>query len=294
MFERAKYKDVDGSNWLTLKDPVATKKYDGANFWATLSEDGSLSFISRRESVHGGYPDRTSQLPQLTDKKYPSLAGHVYNVELIHTGFDKNTPEDHRLVSGILNSLKPRAIETQEKTGPVRAVIHNVVNPTFNTYAEKLVHIKGVEKLMGKPDLIFAAPHVTGHSNIHALIQHTKDTDQEGVIITSLTKPEAENTRFKIKHKKMFNLRVVKIIQEIDKDGNPKPSMGALEVVDASGRAMARVGTGFNRRERIDAFEHPENWLQKLIQVESMGLAKDSLRMPVYNGDADGELDLVT
>lgn len=289
MHQRAKYKETTPTDWLNIENPVGTHKYDGANFWMSVAKDGSFSFISRRESVKGGYPDRTSQLPHLTDTKHPELAGHVYNVELIHTGFNKTAPESHRMLSGILNSLPPRSIETQQRAGPVRAVLHNVVNPVFATYKDKLAHMKKVEAIIGKPDLIFAAtPHV-GKDAIHSLIRATKAHDQEGVVVTSLTRHESDNPRFKIKHKLTYNLKVTKVLPEFDKYGNQKVgSMGALEVSDASGRVVAKVGTGFSRLQR-----QATDWLGKLIQVETMGMANTMLRMPVYNGDADGDIDLV-
>ena len=293
MYSRSKYKDIDETSWMSIRNPVATIKYDGANFFMPVSSDGSLSFISRRPSVKGGYPDRTLQLPQLTDKKYPELAGHVYNVELIHTGFNKANVESHRIVSGILNSLPARSIDTQNKIGPVRAVLHNVINPDFPTYKDKMDHLKRVESFVGKPDLIYAAKTYSNPSDIHSLIRSTKAGGQEGVIITSLTEPEDVNVRYKVKHKEHYNLKITDIIQEIDKDGNPKQSMGAVVVCDASGRQVAKVGSGFSRNERIDAWNNPKDWIGRLIQVETMGLAHKMLRMPIYNGDADGDIDTV-
>lgn len=293
MYTRAKYKDSNDLTWTAIRDPVGTIKYDGANFWMPVSEDGSLSFISRRPSVKGGFPNRTPALPHLTTTKHPEFAGHIYNVELIHTGFDKNNVDSHRTVSGILNSLPERAINTQKVLGPIRAVIHNVINPEFGTYKDKLEHLKHVEERIGKPDLIYSPPTFTGHSAISDLINSTRQRKQEGVIITSLSTPESHNPRVKIKHKITYNLRVSRILQEFDKNGSPKESMGSLEVVDATGRVVANVGSGFSRAQRLDAWNNKEEWLGKLIQVETMGLARNLLRMPIYNGDADGDLDTV-
>ena len=296
MFERAKYKEHSENSrqdWRALRNPAGTIKYDGANYWMPVSEDGSLSFISRRESVKGGFPDRTASLPHITSSKLPKYAGHTYNVELIHTGDIKHNVESHRVVSGILNSLSPRAIETQSKIGPVRVVLHNVVNPVFNFYRDKLIHLKEVEKAFNKPDLLWAAEPYTTHESIQGLIDATKFRGQEGVIVTSLTDPEYSNTRIKIKHKVLHNLRISKILQEYDRNGKPKDSMGSVEVQDASGRVVGNVGSGFTRDNRIDAWKNPNNWIGKIIQVESMGMAKNLLRMPIYNGDADGEVDLI-
>lgn len=294
MYPRAKYKEVTDNSWKDIKDPIASAKLDGANFFVPVSADGSLSFISRRPSVKGGFPDRTASLPHLTDKKYPELAGQVFNVELIHTGFNKSNPESHRILSGILNSLPPRAIETQSKIGQVRAVIHNVLNPTFKTYEEKLEHMKGVERIIQKPDFFYVVPHVKGHTEIQRLIDKTKANNQEGVIITSLSQPEGDtNPRVKIKHKILNNVVVLGIERATSIHGEPKDEMGALIIGDATGKRVGKVGTGFSRNERVEAFKRPDLWVGRHIQVESLGWASNALRMAVYNGDADGDLDVI-
>jgi len=288
MYERAKYKEAPDRP--IRQTDVGSIKYDGANYFVPIDEKGGLRFFSRRESVKGGFPERTASLPHLTDSLLPEFAGHVYNVELIHTGHDKNSVESHSMVSGILNSLPPRAIATQEALGPVRMVIHNVVNPVFGTYEQALEQMRKFERALGKPNLAFVAPTVRGPEAIAKLIDHTRAAGREGVIITPLHEPEPA-TRIKIKHKITHNLRVASITQLIDKTGHPKPMMGSLVCVDGLGRNVADVGTGFSRDQRIDAYLHPDNWVGKPIQVESMGLARSKLRMPVYNGDADGEVD---
>ena len=294
MFDRAKYKEIEDESWRKIPNPLGSKKLDGANFFAVFSADGSPSFISRRPSVKGGYPDRTASLPHLTDKKYPELAGITLNGELIHTGFNKLNEEKHNVLSGILNSLPPRAIETQAKLGPARYALHNVLNPTFNTYGEKLEFMKHVEKVIGKPDVFFVVPHHEGHEAIDRLITKTRNDGSEGVIVTSKTLPEGkENPRFKIKHKLLYNVQVIGTIRAVDISGNPKDEMGALQIADATGKPVGKVGTGFSRNERIDAFKNPSSWVGRHIQVQTLGMASNALRMPVYNGDADGDLDMI-
>lgn len=295
MYARQPYKSHIEKDWTQIKDPVATKKYDGANFNMEVQYDGSLKFYSRRPSVKGGFPERSDKLPHLTDKKFPELAGHVYTVELIHTGHSKSNKESHPKVSGLLNSLPPKSIAEQKASGPIRAVLLDVINPPLPTYRAKLLQMKHVENLFAKPDLLFVpTPEIT-KEGIVKLINKTKSGREEGVIITSLDTPESMNPRIKLKHKDTYNLRVAKIIQEYDIKGNPKPSMGALSLVDRSGREVANVGTGFSAELRKEIWDNPDEWMGKLIQVETMGLAKQEgrLRAPVYNGDADGDIDLV-
>lgn len=293
MFQRSKYKDLPPGQLPNDPDLVGTEKFDGASFFVPVASDGSLRFFSRRPSVKGGFPDRTESLPHLTAKKLPQYAGNVYNVELIHTGHHKDAPESHRMVSGILNSLSPRAVVTQAATGPIRAVLHNVINPELPTFGDKLKHMKEVEEAFGNPDVFFVVKHVEGPKAIQQLAAQTKAAGREGVIVTSSTESENTNVRWKIKHKIQHNLRVVRVLQEFDKDGKPKPSMGSLVCEDANGKEVAQVGSGFSKAQRADAWENPKDWIGKPIQVESMGLAVGKLRMPIYNGDADGELDAV-
>lgn len=153
--------------------------------------------------------------------------------------------------------------------------------------------MKKFEQLAKRPDILFVPTTHHGHEAVEALIKKTKERGEEGVIVASLNAPEP-GPRFKIKHKLTYNLTVVGIVQEIDKNGRLKPSMGALIVADASGKVVGKVGTGFSRDQRIDAWENQSSWLGKAVQVSSMGFAVNALRMPVYNGDADGDIDTVS
>lgn len=295
MFQRAKYLPEVHTDWASIPDPVGIIKYDGGNYFVRVESDGSLRYFSRRPSVRGGFPERTTQLPHLTDTKLPQYAGNVYNVELIHTGHDKNNVESHPAVSGILNSLPGRAIETQKTNGPVRAVLLDSIAPALPTFGAKLVHLKEVEKAFGKPDVLFVPEVHVGIPSIRKLIDRTKNQRREGAIVVSLTRPETANPRTKIKHKLLYNLRISKILQEFDIYGKPKESMGAVEVEDATGRVVANVGSGWDAATRKDVWLHPEKWMHELIQVETLGLLKPGgrLRSPIYNGVADGDVDIV-
>jgi hypothetical protein len=223
-------------------------------------------------------------------KKY---AGNVINVELIHTGSQDADKDSHRTVSGILNSLGPRAAETQRLLGPVRAKMFDVISPSFGTYKEKLEHMRGLEKVIGKPEILSTVKIYEPHE-IDTLLQKTKDQKLEGAVFTSLTKPEEQNPRLKLVHRVMHNLKVSRLIQEIDTNGNLKPSMGAAGVVDATGREVAAVGSGWTKKEREEYWKDPSLILGELIQVESRGISANRLRAPVYNGIADGSIDTIS
>lgn len=207
MYERHKYSD-DLSKMDKLQNPVATKKWDGANYFMAIDSEGKPSFVSRRESVKGGYPDRTSKVPHLADIRLPEFKNHVFNVELIHTGNSKDNQESHPTVSGILNSLAPRAVEQQQLTGPIRAVMFDVIHPPVNTYKGKLELLKRVENTANKPDLLFVPETKIGKDAISKFIAHTAHQNDEGVVITDLEAPEETNLRIKVKHTRTANLRI--------------------------------------------------------------------------------------
>lgn len=293
MFERAKYTEPGKSGWESVPDPAGTYKYDGASFYLIVNKDGSLKYLSRRPSVRGGFPDRTASLPYITQKTLPELAGNVYNVELIHTGHDPYAKESHPAVSGILNSLPDRAIATQKLTGPVRAIVHNVVEPKLSTYSDKLSAMKQLEDAYGDQEVLRSIePHI-GVERIRSLVESTKQGKREGIIVTSLTRGEDKNPRVKVKHQDYYNLEVVGFQEELDKNGSPKNSLGSLVVADSGGNIVANVGTGFTPAMRREIWDNKKSWLGRLVQVKTMGLAQKRLRAPVYNGEADGSIDSV-
>lgn len=291
-YSRHKYSEGD---WTHLENAAGTKKYDGAHFILTVQPNGSLTYHSRRQSVHGHYPERSEQLPHLNDKLLPEHAGEQYAVELIHTGHEKTERESHPTVSGILNSKKDRAIATQVEKGPVRAVLLDVKNPKLETYGEKIQQMLQFQNAYGKPDVLYAPEVAYGQEAINKYLNKITTEGGEGMIVTDLHAPEDKNLRYKIKNYQTYNLKVTGLTQEIDIHGNPKPSMGAAVLVDATGRMVGKVGSGFDRKTRIEAWHAPEIWNDKLIQVRAYppSVPGGQIRFPVYNGEGDSELDTV-
>ena len=289
-----RHKYVEGSDWHTIPDPVGSKKYDGAAFALNFDSEGKPSFISRRESVKGGFPDRTEKLPHLSDVRLPEFAGRGYHVELIHSGWNPEDEESHANISGILNSLPPKAIGTQKTIGPVRAVLLDAVFPKdLPTYESKMEHLKILEQAFNKPGLVFTPEYHIGQEAVSRLVEETKNRDSEGVIVTSLKTPETLNVRHKVKHFGTYNLKVSKIMQEVDIKGSPKQSAGALLLVDANNREVCAVGSGFTKEQRAAIWKNPKEWLGRHVQIKAMSSTANRLRHPVFNGDADGDLDVV-
>lgn len=293
MFDRAKYKEDINLNGIA--DPVGSVKYDGGHYFIKFNKAGIPSFISRRQSVHGHYPDRTANLPQFHGVALPQYANHVLSAELIHTGHSKENPESHPAVSGILNSLPHNAIESQKINGPIRAVLLDVIRPKLGTYREKLNLLKKIEDHANIPELMYLPEFHTGLPAIQKLIEKTKNEGREGIIVASLSASEAQNPRLKIKHYKTYNLKVRGFLQEEDIRGNLKNSLGAFELEDGSGRHVGDVGTGLTRELRQHVWRKKKSWLGKIIQVRAMPAVRagGKLKMMVYNGESDGSLDTV-
>jgi hypothetical protein len=202
----------------------------------------------------------------------------------MHTGHAPYGKESHPTASGILNSLSPKSIASQAELGPIRAVLHNVVEPALSTYKDKLLHMKQVQDAFKNPEILrVVEPHV-GIPAITKLIESTRREGREGVVVTSLTEPEHANIRIKIKHQLYYNLRVVGFEEEIDKYGKPKGTLGAFICADRSGAIVANVGTGLSDALRKEVWINKGKYLNSIIQVKTMGLARQKLRMPVFNG----------
>lgn len=292
MFQRAKYHD-DLEKIRNTEERVTSLKYDGANYFLAYDKNGVPTFTSRRLSVTGDPIEKANRVPHLA-KVLPSQAGKVYNVELIHTGHDPRAPESHSRVSGLLNALPERSTREQATDGPIRAVVFDVVHPKLGSYKDKIEQMAGLQSDFGNRDLLFHPTFEYGEDGMERLIAQSKKEGREGIITLDLSGDEQKNPRIKLVHKKHYNLKVRGIIQERDIHGNLKPSAGALQLEDASGNDVGKVGTGFDRATRIDIHENPNAWLNKIIQVKAMKpTASKKLRQPVYNGDADGELDIV-
>jgi hypothetical protein len=294
MFPRHKY--TDDIKLEDIKDPVGSPKLDGAMYFAVFDKQGRPQFYSRRPSVKGGYPNRTPALPHLATITLPEYAGAVVGLELIHTGRDKSQVESHPNVSGILNSLPERALTTQMLTGPVRAVLHDVIKPELATYGDKIKYLQKLVKKVGRPDMFYLPEYHYGHADIKKLTAKTLKENREGVIVTSLTHPEKDNVRLKIKHKKTWNLKVKDIHQLFSEvDNKLKPMAGALVLEDATGREVGEVGTGLSKALREEIWNRPRKWKGALVQVTGMDPVRPGmkLKMLVYNGLADGEIDTI-
>jgi hypothetical protein len=291
MYSRARYHD-DEKRLDNSEHTLSSLKYDGANYFMAFNEHGVPKFISRRLSVKGEQIEKADRVPHLA-KTLPSQAGKVYNVELIHTGHDPHNPESHARVSGLLNSLPERSLREQSVDGPIRAVVFDLIHPAQNTFNDKIPHLHGLVQDFGDSNLLFSPRFEVGERGRKLLSEISKKEGREGVITLDPTKDEAGNVRVKLKHKNHYNLKVRAILQEKDILGNLKPSAGALELEDATGRHVGNVGTGFDRKTRQEIFSNPNAWINKIIQVEAMKPTATQLRQPVYNGDADGELDIV-
>lgn len=290
---RHKYKEPKGDFIKKMKDPIGSVKHDGGNYFLVFDEKGVSSLISRKRSVTGDVINKAAQVPHISSKVIPELAGHVFNLELYHSGFSKSGTERHNVLSGILNSLPPKAIDTQERVGPVRAAVFDVIYPKLDTYRDKLAHIQTLENLFGNSDYLHKVETHEGHKAIEKLIESTQKKGQEGVVVVDGSVDESYNPRGKIKHYNTYNLRVAGHTQGYDIYGNPKQCAGALVVVDGSGKEVANVGIGLSQEQREDIYNNPAAWHGKLIQVKAMRTTARRLRHPQYNGDADGEIDFV-
>lgn len=292
MYTRHKYSDrLDHIPLIPDEDAYYSVKHDGANYFLKYDDEGNASFISRRVGVDGTNPDRSAKVPHLA-KKMPEFAGHTFNVELIHTGLTPDGKDNHAKVSGLLNSLPPRSLEEQRKFGPIRAKVFDYTSDNNISYAQKLDKIHSLVKAFGDHSIFSMPEAVIGHKEGAKLQARLKANRAEGVVISNLRGPDVR-PRIKVKNLNTYNFKVIGITQEFDIHGVAKNSAGALLLADANGTHVGNVGTGFTKEEREDIWKNPSKWINKPVQIIAMDPTATKLRHAVYNGDADGDIDLL-
>jgi ATP-dependent DNA ligase len=266
---RPSYKEVSRAPD-NAKDYIPTEKMDGAHFIAKINPNG-ISFTSQRKSVAGNLIAREDNVPHLRDLKLPTkYHGMTIRGELWHDkGF--NT------LSGILNSKPHNAVEAQNKKGLVRFAPFRIDKGPGGkqiTYEEQHKLLKEISK-----DLPwFFEPPKSSDKDPMEFFSEVGAKKGEGIILSH--KETGENLKFK--HRFDYDLKIDGFT-----DGTGKYSgraIGAIKLVDKTGRRVGNVGTGIDDATRIDMYKNPSKYIGKLVKVESRKPLKGSLREPSLLG----------
>jgi len=108
------------------------------------------------------------------------------------------------------------------------------------------------------------------------------DEGYEGIIIRNpagLYKRSRSTDIMKLKPRNELDALVVELIEEVDKNGNPKGALGAIVCKHPGIKKEFAVGTGFTREQRIDYWAQPERILGKTVEINYQSLTEESIKM---------------
>ena len=110
--------------------------------------------------------------------------------------------------------------------------------------------------------------------------------DYEGMIVRHKDNPyerKRSTLVMKFKPKKEDTYEILGALEEIDKDGNPKNSLGAVICRGSDGTSF-KVGSGFTREDRRSLWERNEILIGKTLRVQYQHLTsgKKVPRFPIF------------
>ena len=267
--ERRKYKEV--TDPAQVSNPFTTEKYDGSNNFMQVNK-GGLSFTSARKSVDGNLIPKEDQVPHLRDLRLPDkYVGTILQGELWHSnGFN--------VLSGILNSLPPRAVQSQKDKGLIHFAPFRVYKGPHGE--ENLPYdqqYKFLQEMSKDLPYFFEPPKTTDRpaKEFHEEIGRRKG---EGVVMVDLDTGE----NYKLKHRFDYDLRIAGFTEGT---GRLKDKgIGAIKLEDKHGKDVGHVGTGLTDLMRQDMFKNPNKYIGQLVKVNSKKPLIGKVREPSLLG----------
>lgn len=291
------YKDVsrnaDKIKIYALKGMYGERKYDGAMYRLSKDKQGTIWLISRRPAHKDNAPikigndfqgiDKAYWVPALMtldDKKFPRET--EIEVEVLSVGKGKYT-SSHARTAAILNMGPASALEEQQKDGFLIVKLLRVYKYDGDDWskANPLEERKLREKLGKQSKRALHVPKARfTPKGIEDLYQHEVETGGEGIVLKSMTDPEAPvlkakvsqtwdfriNSIHPVKDKRSSNVRSHK---EANANRNPgskwlpegKPlGAGYITYITESGD-VGKAGSGLTDDQRKELWEHPEIYL---------------------------------
>ena len=212
--EESKYMCVSGNY-------IGARKYDGAWNMLIKDMDGNFHLRSRTESVNGGYTDKVEWIPWITEALASIPNGTVLLGEIC---FPNN--EGSRKITSVLNCLKSKCIERQEKNGILCYYIFDVLaydgkSLIDEAIIDRVTYIAGLQSTVPESDYILYANYVEGE-DLWNLYGKTIAAGGEGIVITRKDcayLPGKRTARMTLKMKKELNDTIDGFI-----DGSYKPA----------------------------------------------------------------------
>lgn len=266
---------------LACKYPDFIQDLEGQEIFLTEKLDGNRCFARVDNHICTFYSRSGREIEGLDeiDKELSRLTDGWYDGELIASTFNETQSQTLKkgkksnLVFNVFDYLTLKEVERQECT---------------HTYQERRIMLetifKGCEKFQYIKKVPLIGRGIFDEQWVLSVLEDYTSNGSEGIMI-NMNKPyQFWRTSWLLKVKKMYtvDLRVKRVERG---NGQNDDKMGHV-VVNYKGYEVG-VGSGFSKEQRIYYWEHPEEIIGKIIEVQAFEETKDkqgnlSLRFPVF------------
>ena len=254
---------------------AVSAKIDGAGVLAWLSDKG-IDVYGIRPNAEGKHPRYTEHISStLNSAKVPKelqnklIRGEVYGMQgnrVIH-------PSE---LTAILNSNLTNAIDKKQKNG-IRLLIAALAENKAGV-DDYTVDTVALAKQLNNP-YIHGMPLVRGEEAkqlVKDIAAGRNPLTREGTVVHREGKPT-----LKAKNTEDYDA----VIRDIFKANTDRGDMagGFYYSYPDSDEIKGKTGTGFTTAQRIDMWEHPENWIGQIVRLKSQEkLPSGALRSPSF------------
>ncbi len=263
----------------TDPDYWAEFKFHGERFLMYIERYGN-KFLSRHISVKGGYVDKSSSLPHLSNYEYRNFKGTILDGEIILNLF--GTVRD---VTSILGSKPELAIQKQEERGYLKYMVFDIPYYCGNdireyTYARRRTLLHSVLRAL-RNNYIIEVPYYNRAKKVY--YNSIVHNGGEGIVLKySFSKYGERRHWIKVKKSETFDVVIVGVLKPSEEstkiDGTisvtryaEKGWIGSLLIGLKDGEDMRVVGSvsGMDEMTRARISKDPEKFIGKVIEIEA-------------------------
>lgn len=275
---KPKYKLIDDVEFNNPRQ-IFSSKIDGAHNLMVLDPGKHPRLFSYRDPARAksGLIEHTHKLEDLYRTKVPKdvkkmiVRGEIWGKD------KKGAPLELHQIGGILNSSVMKSRSKQQELGSLKMSPFDVYNmdggALASSFKGRIAILQDLVKKMPQLELPeFAYTEEQKRALYSSIKNKQHGQTHEGIIVHE----EGKKTPMKLKFRDEYPVYVRGIIEEIDKHGKPKGSMGSLEYsLSPDGEVIGRVGTGFSRSQREEIFKNKNKYIGKSAYLSAVKAFKD-------------------